>query len=972
MSEVFNIIAYVKARVDEAKRGFSELKQSVRESSDQLTQLGSAGEVAAGILIQQFSQKVVAAFETFGRVTVDAAAGFELATARIIAASGKTGDEADDLIAVMEDATMSLGVEFGGGATDAMQAMEALVKAGLDPATEATLALRGVLQLATIEQIAAADAANMVVAAMAQYGLTAGEATRIVDGFVKASAAGIDTAAGYAAGLANVGATASSMGFSIEETLAALVQIDASQKDARKSGTFLNRMFIDLASKSEDAGIAIYSADGGMRSMDEIVGELRTKIQGFSGDQAALNEWLGQFQSLSQRAILSLVSYDGTIEETVDQLVTMAGAQDQSNVILETYTGQLSIAQAKQEEAAIGMGKLTTQLSIMSKEFWASLGPVGLLAESLGPPMLSGAMQGLTIVFLPMLMKTLGQMVFQMGVATTATTILGGALKIMTGPIGWVMAAIGALGLAWSQNWGGIQEKTKVVIDFIMEKIKWVTDGIKAFGDSVSDTLNWIGDRWKDLTQIIGGELDDQKEALASALDEETDAIKSSYAEQVDAIKDSLAERQTALSDAMSSQLDTAKGHYESLKSTTEEAYATALEEAQKHWTDLISGTAEGWEGVVHEYESHYDGIVSDTEAHYGDLISSANEHSAQLLSDTTQSFDDQLSETGAFYDNMLAEQKGFLIAIREGRRSDLDDLELAHLLEKQLLKEKFEGGLWSQKKYEEKLSELENDYRKTRSDIRDDYRIQELQAEEEFRTEEERINDERAAKLEGIEDDKASELTSIEEDLQNTVEGIEQEKADEITRINEERVTKLEEIRAEEAAMEVAHAAELEKLAEESEAERLRIQEEANEEKARLADEHHDAMLDAEKKYLDDLSAAEKEFIEESLDSWSNYWGTPGYGTMPGVGFGGLNPDVEAQHGFDGWVDRPTRFLAGEAGREHVKVTPAGASQTGGKMDIRINVTLPTTQTGEQARHLAREFADEAVIELRRRGAIK
>ena len=31
----------------------------------------------------------------------------------------------------------------------------------------------------------------------------------------------------------------------------------------------------------------------------------------------------------------------------------------------------------------------------------------------------------------------------------------------------------------------------------------------------------------------------------------------------------------------------------------------------------------------------------------------------------------------------------------------------------------------------------------------------------------------------------------------------------------------------------------------------------------------------------------------------------------------------VKAQHGYEGWVNRPTMFMAGEAGREHVKISP-------------------------------------------------
>jgi len=152
------------------------------------------GSVAGGIIAAEFAQNVTGALEDVGRQATDSAAAFELATARIIAAVGATGEEAERLRRELEETAKTLGVEYGVGATAAMEALESLVKAGLE-GEEAVRALAGVLQLATIEGISTEQAANMVVQAMTQFGLSAEEATRVVDGFVKASAAGIDTAA---------------------------------------------------------------------------------------------------------------------------------------------------------------------------------------------------------------------------------------------------------------------------------------------------------------------------------------------------------------------------------------------------------------------------------------------------------------------------------------------------------------------------------------------------------------------------------------------------------------------------------------------------------------------------------------------------------------------------------------------------------------------------------------------------------
>jgi len=286
MSEGPVITGKLKVK-DETGPGFKSAETRMGGLSD-------VAKVAGGVITAQFATNVVGALEDVGRTSVEQAAAFELATARIIAATGLTGEGAQALQLQLENTAKTLGVDFGMGATAAMEALEALVKAGLE-GEEAVSALTGVLQLSSIEGINSAAAANMVVAAMTQYGLSAAEATEVVDGFVKASAAGIDTASGYASGLANVGATASAMGISMDETLAALVQLDNTFGSAQAGGTYLNRMLLDMTAKAEQAGLELYNVDGSMKSLDEIMGQVRVVLQGFGDDQQAVNEWMGQF-----------------------------------------------------------------------------------------------------------------------------------------------------------------------------------------------------------------------------------------------------------------------------------------------------------------------------------------------------------------------------------------------------------------------------------------------------------------------------------------------------------------------------------------------------------------------------------------------------------------------------------------------------------------------------------------------------
>ena len=48
----------------------------------------------------------------------------------------------------------------------------------------------------------------------------------------------------------------------------------------------------------------------------------------------------------------------------------------------------------------------------------------------------------------------------------------------------------------------------------------------------------------------------------------------------------------------------------------------------------------------------------------------------------------------------------------------------------------------------------------------------------------------------------------------------------------------------------------------------------------------------------------------------------------------------IEAAQGFDGMITKPTMFLAGEKGSEHVKVTPHGQSSNSGGTTVNINIS--------------------------------
>jgi len=108
--------------------------------------------------------------------------------------------------------------------------------------------------------------------------------------------------------------------------------------------------------------------------------------------------------------------------------------------------------------------------------------------------------------------------------ATIASGIMGigSALATLTNPIGLIIGAVALLGAAWAGNWGGIQEKTQAVIDFIKPYIEaalaaikqWWTDNGAAIIASVQAAWDWIQSAIKAVIDFISPLIQGALEAI--------------------------------------------------------------------------------------------------------------------------------------------------------------------------------------------------------------------------------------------------------------------------------------------------------------------------------------------------------------------------------------------------------------------------------------------------------------------------
>ena len=180
------------------------------------------------------------------------------------------------------------------------------------------------------------------------------------------------------------------------------------------------------------------------------------------------------------------------------------------------------------------------------------------------------------------------------------------------GPVTLIITAITigitALGLAWANNWGGIQEKTKIAITFVVELVKFLWEIISNYFEMIGNTFVLIG-------KIISNPFkakeyfEEWKTNVGSAINN----VKEQYIKGIDAIKAKSTELKNAkIADAKATaeaQIDNAKksnAEQLSVKKATlseiKEATRISNEWLKKEVEKMVEEYEKAWR-IAHEKE---------------------------------------------------------------------------------------------------------------------------------------------------------------------------------------------------------------------------------------------------------------------------------------------------------------------------------------------------------------------------------
>jgi len=471
------------------------------------------------------SVAVTAPLILIGKKALTMAGDFEQAMGLAGIALGGTGTD----MKLVSDFALQMGSDTVFSALESADAIIGLAKAGQTWSEIAgdmsgkTGTLVAATNLAAASDLDLASAADAVSIAMATFGLSADDAVRIVDNFVRTADASVSEVGDLTAAMANVGPTAAQFGWKIEDVNTALAILSERGIVGAEAGTSLKSMMTNLMRPTDDVtetlaalGIELYNSAGQMNSLPNIVGQLSTAMTGLTEEQRnqAIQTLAGTYGMKAMGTLLAEGTEGWTGMETA-----IAGAATAQEVAAAKMGGLNGIMEQLSGSVETLMIKLGTTLMPVIKELVEEhVIPFLDSLSGLNPEMLKW---GLIIAGVA---AAAGPLLVILGTLISAIGAIGGVIAAIGAPvlllIAGIVAAVVGLAAAWATNFMGIRDTIMgwwAQLQPIFESIKeW-------FQEKLARAMEVIKEQWDtklkpafaDLITYIGEKIPPLIEALA-------------------------------------------------------------------------------------------------------------------------------------------------------------------------------------------------------------------------------------------------------------------------------------------------------------------------------------------------------------------------------------------------------------------------------------------------------------------------
>lgn len=286
--------------------------------------MGAAvSKIPGGVAVAAGFAALTAVTATLNKKIVDVSAGYEKQL-NIIQSVTNASDEQR---AAFTRVIGSLGASTQWSASDVARGYESLVRGGLT-VDEANLTIRGAVDLATAQNVTIENAGELITTAAHQFGLDSSQSERISDVVTTALSGSAQNMADFSEALKYSGVQLNSIGASIEQTSAMIMQLADVGVKGSSAGNALKNLAQRLNAnrdKLEALGVSVIDAQGAFLSLPEILADIKEKTSTMSDSERGAF-FKSVFGANFTAPIQSLVEHAADIAGKVETLNNANGA----------------------------------------------------------------------------------------------------------------------------------------------------------------------------------------------------------------------------------------------------------------------------------------------------------------------------------------------------------------------------------------------------------------------------------------------------------------------------------------------------------------------------------------------------------------------------------------------------------------------------------------------------------------------
>ena len=397
---------------------------------------GATGKIAKGLAVSVGAAATV--IGGIGAASVNVGSQFEASMSQVAATMGMTADEANysnEAYAKLANVAKEMGASTKFSASEAGEALNYLALAGYD-ADKACAALPTILNLAAAGGMDLAAASDMVTDSMSALGIAATEEnlTQFGDQLAKTAQKSNTSVAQLGEAILTVGGTAKTLAGGTTELNTLLGIIADNGVKGAEGGTKLRNIMLSLqsptdiaAKKLKSLGVSVYDAQGKMRPMNEVLGDLNASMENMT-DAEKQNALSTIFNKADLKSVNALLDNCGDrFDELSGYIADSDGAmQNMADTMNNNLQGRITEFKSAMEGAGIAIYEAlgSSNLKDLVKEASGWIGDLTKATEEGGIDGLVGAI-GSVFAKVVTKMASLAPQLIQAGVGIVSSLISG-------------------------------------------------------------------------------------------------------------------------------------------------------------------------------------------------------------------------------------------------------------------------------------------------------------------------------------------------------------------------------------------------------------------------------------------------------------------------------------------------------------------------------------------------------------------